>query len=110
METLVITKKADSARPLPDHGRLLTALSHPARWQMLRALSAGEVMSVSQLAGVAGCSVDMSSKHLKTLKAAGMVVQKPNRCYAIPPAHQPVPGEPLLDYGHCVLRLDAGAA
>ncbi len=107
METLVISKKHDPVRPLPDHGLLLTALGHPARWRMLRALSAGEVMSVTELAGVAGCSVDMSSKHLKVLKAAGLVVQKPNRCFAIPPAHQPVPGEPLLDYGHCILRLDA---
>lgn len=107
METIVISKKHDPARPLPDHEQLLTAISHSARWRMLRALSAGEVMSVSQLAGVAGCSADMSGKHLRQLKAAGMVVQKPNRCYAIPPAHQPVPGEPLLDYGHCLLRLDA---
>lgn len=37
----------------------------------------------------------------------GLVMQQASRCYAIPPAHQPVPGEPLLDYGHCVLRLDA---
>ena len=107
METITITKKADPARPLPDHGLMLTALGHPARWWMLRALSAGEIMSVTELAGVVGCTVDMSSKHHKTLKAAGLVVQKRNRCYAIPPAHQPVPGEPLLDYGHCILRLDA---
>jgi biotin operon repressor len=107
METIAIPKKADPARPLPDHELLLTALGHSARWRMLRALSAGEIMSVTELAGVAGCSVDMSSKHLKILKAAGLVVQRPNRLYAIPPAHQPVPGEPLLDYGHCILRLDA---
>ncbi|MFM2293800.1 MAG: Helix-turn-helix domain [Verrucomicrobiota bacterium] len=107
METLAIAKKHDPARPLPDHGLMLTALGHTARWRMLRALSAGEAMSVTELSEVAGCSVDMSSKHLKSLKAAGLVLQKRNRCYAIPPAHQPVPGEPLLDYGHCVLRLDA---
>lgn len=109
METIAISKKHDPIRPLPDHELMLTALSHSARWRMLRALSTGEVMSVTELAGVVGCSVDMSSKHLKTLKAAGLVVQKPSRCFAIPTAHQPVPGEPLLDYGHCVLRLDAVA-
>jgi DNA-binding MarR family transcriptional regulator len=107
METLAITKKADTARPLPDHELLLTALGHSARWRMLRALSAGEAMTVTELSEVAGCSVDMSSKHLKVLKATGLVVQKRNRLYAIPPAYQPVPGEPLLDYGHCILRLDA---
>jgi len=107
METLAITKKADPARPLPDHKLMLTALSHSARGLMLRALSAGEALSVTELSEVAGCSVDMSSKHLKVLKAAGLVLQKRNRLYAIQPAHQPVPGEPLLDYGHCILRLDA---
>jgi predicted transcriptional regulator len=70
-------------------------------------LSAGEAMTVTELSEVVGCSVDMSSKHLKILKAADLVIQKRNRLYAIHPAHQPVPGEPLLDYGHCVLRLDA---
>jgi biotin operon repressor len=107
METLAISKKTDPARPLPDHELLLTAISHSGRWRMLRALCAGEAMSVTELAEVIGCSVDMSSKHLKTLKTAGLVVQKRNRLYAITPACQPVPGEPLLDYGHCVLRLDA---
>ncbi len=107
METIALSKKADPARPLPNHELLVAALSHFVRWRMLRALSAGEIMSVTELARVAGCSVDMSSKHLKILKAAGLVVQRPNRLYAIPPACQPVPGEPLLDYGHCVLRLDA---
>jgi biotin operon repressor len=107
METIVIPRKADPARPLPDHKLLVAALSHFVRWRMLRALSAGEIMSVTELARVAGCSVDMSSKHLKILKAAGLVVQRPNRLYAIPPGCQPVAGEPLLDYGHCVLRLDA---
>ena len=109
METIAISKKIDPAMPLPDQKRMQTALLHPARWQILRALSTGEVLSVTQLAGAVGCTLDMSSKHLRVLKAAGMVVQKPNRCYAIPAAHQPAPGEPLLDYGHCVLRLDAAA-
>jgi DNA-binding transcriptional ArsR family regulator len=107
METIAITKKADPARPLPDHELLLTAISHSGRWRMLRALCAGEAMSVTELAEAIGCSVDMSSKHLKVLKATGLVLQKRNRLYAITPEYQPVPGEPLLDYGHCILRLDA---
>src|ERR1017187_5579377 len=94
METITITKKADPARPLPDHELLLTAISHSGRWRMLRALCAGEAMSVTELAEVIGCSVDMSSKHLKVLKAAGMVLQKRNRLYALQPAHQPVPANP----------------
>ena len=106
METITITKKADPARPLPDHELLLTAISHSGRWRMLRALCAGEAMSVTELAEVIGCSVDMSSKHLKVLKAAGMVLQKRNRLYASTRAPARA-REPLLDYGHCILRLDA---
>jgi DNA-binding MarR family transcriptional regulator len=107
METITITKQVDPTKPLPDHALLLTAISHPARWRMLRALCTGEGMTVSELAEVAGCSVDMSSKNLKTLKAAGLVVRKRNRLYTLTPGYQPVPGEPLLDYGHYLLRLDA---
>ena len=96
---------------MPDrHELLLTAISHSGRWRMLRALCAGETMSVTELAEAIGCSVDMSSKHLKVLKAAGLVLQKRNRALRHPARTQPVPGEPLLDYGHCVLRLDAAAA
>ena len=107
METITITKKVDPTRPLPDHALLLTAISHPARWLMLRALCSGEGMTVTELAEVAGCSVDMSSKNLMTLKAAGLVIRKHNRLYYLTPGYQPVPGEPLLDYGHYILRLDA---
>ena len=107
METIAITKKADPARPLPDHEKLLTAISHSGRWRMLRLLCTGEGMTVTQLADDLGISVDMSSKHLKMLKDAGLVERKRNRLYILTTAYQPVPGEPLLDYGHCVLRLDA---
>ena len=110
METIAITKKADPVRRLPDHELLLTAISHSGRWRMLRALCAGEAMSVTELAEAIGCSVDMSSKHLKVLKNAGLIERKRNRLYTLTAAYQLAPGEPLLDFGHCVLRLDAADA
>lgn len=67
-----------TTRPLPDHLKFFSAIHHPGRWQMLRALSAGEVMAVTEFSEVVGCSVDMSSKHLKMLKAVGLVIQKRN--------------------------------
>jgi DNA-binding transcriptional ArsR family regulator len=109
METLNIPKKPDGSRPLPDRELLLIAISHSTRWEMLKALSAGEALMVSELATIAGCSDDMAGKHLATLKRAGLVVQGRGRLYALPKQHQPVPGEPLVDFGHCVLRLDAAA-
>lgn len=107
METIAIGKKPDPARPLPDHEKLLTAISHSSRWRILRALCAGEGMTVTELAEDLGISVDMSSKHLKVLKDAGLIERKRNRLYRLTPAFQLAPGEPLLDFGHCVLRLDA---
>jgi len=109
METIAITKKPDPAKPLPDYEKLLNVISHSARWKILRALCAGEGMTVTQLADDLGLSVDMSSKHLKVLKDAGLVERKRNRLYALNAVYQPAPGEPLLDFGHCVLRLDAAA-
>jgi hypothetical protein len=38
----------------------------------------------------------MSSKNLKTIKAAGLVIRKRNWLYTITSGDQPVPGEPLL--------------
>lgn len=64
-------------------------------------------MTVPQLADDLGISVDMSSKHLKVLKAAGLIERKRNRLYTLAAVYQLAPGEPLLDFGHCVLRLDA---
>lgn len=107
METIAIARKPDSARALPDYERLLNVISHSTRWRILRALCAGEGMTVTELADDLGMSVDMSSKHLKVLKDAGLIVRKRNRLYALVPAYQLAPGEPLLDLGHCILRLDA---
>jgi DNA-binding transcriptional ArsR family regulator len=107
METIAIAKKADPARPLPDHELLLTAISHSGRWRILRALCTGQGMTVTEIADDLGLSMDMSSKHLKMLKDAGLIERKRNRLYYLNTAYQLAPGEPLLDFGHCVLRLDA---
>jgi hypothetical protein len=49
----------------------------------------------------------MTSKHLAVLRKAGAVVQGRGRLYQIPPPHLPAPGERIVDFGHCLLRLDA---
>jgi hypothetical protein len=43
------------------------------------------------------------------LRRAGMAVQAHGRLYSIPKQYLPVPGQPVVDFGHCLLRLDAGA-
>ena len=102
------TSEASKTAPIPGRNRLLTAISQPRRWRMLRELSQGEPREISELAGVAGCSYDMARKHLAVLVAAGIVVQTRGRCYQIPKQYLPTPGQPVVDFSHCLLRLDAG--
>jgi DNA-binding transcriptional ArsR family regulator len=92
--------------PLPRLDLLASALGHPARWQILKELSHGEPRMVRELATVIRCSPDMTSKHLAKLRQAGAVVQGRGRLYQIPPQHLTAPGEKVVDFGHCLLRLD----
>lgn len=61
-----------------------------------------------ELARRVGRPDDSISKHLVILKAAGLVTQGWGRLYQVNPAYQPVPGQPVLDFGHTLLRLDKG--
>ena len=101
------TDAASSARP--GLKLLATALAHTARWKMLRELSAGEARSIDELAKVSGCAYANAARHLIVLRRAGLVVQGRGRLYQIPKQFLPAPGQPVVDYGHCRLRLDAVA-
>ena len=91
--------------PLLDRNRLITALSHDTRWRILKELSAGEPMMVRELATRVGCSDTMASKHMAVLRDAGLVICR-RQLYQLQPHHVPKPGEPIVDFGHCLLRLD----
>ena len=106
MTTQENPQKTTSVQPLPSRDLLAAALGHPARWKILKELSHGEPRMVRELAKVIGCSPDMTSKHLAKLRQAGAVVQGRGRLYQIPPQHLPAPGEKVVDFGHCLLRLD----
>jgi hypothetical protein len=41
------------------------------------------------------------------LRKAGLVAQGRGRLYQIPKPYLPAPGERIVDFGHCLLRLDA---
>jgi len=109
MNTEENPQKSMPIQPLPSLDLLTAALGHPARWKILKELSLGEPRMVRELAKVAGCSPDMTSKHLAVLRAAGAVVQGRGRLYQIPPQHLTAPGERIVDFGHCLLRLEMGA-
>jgi hypothetical protein len=99
--------KKPLVQPLPDREQLATILGHTGRWEMLKELTSGEPRTIAELAAVSGCSYESTLKHLAVMRAAGVVVQGRGRLYNIPKQYLPSPGEPLVDFGHCLLRLDA---
>lgn len=96
-----------SVQPLPDRALLATALGNDVRWTILKELSGGEPRMVMELAKIIGSSRDATSKQLAVLRRAGAVVQGRGRLYSIPKQYLPQPGQPVVDFGHCLLRLDA---
>jgi len=93
------------ARPPID--RVVAGLRHRNRWKMLKELSCGEPRTIAELAKVAGCGYDNASQHLRQLLLSGLIVRGRGHVYEIPKQYLPLPGQPVVDYGHCLLRLDA---
>ncbi len=92
---------------MPDLTRLVSGLGHPTRWKMLKELSGGEARSIDELAKISGASYANAARHLISLRSAGLVVQGRGRLYNIPKQYLPTPGQAVVDYGLCLLRLDA---
>lgn len=107
MDTPITVQPAVSTSTLLPLEKFLTAMASPVRWRILRELSAGEPLPVSEIAQRVGGSRDGTSKHLGVLRRGGLVVRGRGMLYTIPKANQPVPGQPVLEYGHCLLRLNA---
>ena len=107
MNALQNTLRIVPSQHWPPLGPLLRAVSDPMRWRILAELSAGEPLMVLEIAERLGRSADLVSKHLAVLRAAGMVETGRGRLYQIAKPYQPAPGERVLDFGHCVLRLGA---
>jgi hypothetical protein len=95
-------------QPLPNRALLAAALAYHDRWIILNELSKGEPRMVLELAKLIGKSPDSTAKQMLMLRRAGMAVQAHGRLYSIPKQYLPVPGQPIVDFGHCLLRLDAG--
>jgi len=80
-------------------------LGEPRRWRILAELSEGEPLMVIEIAERIGQSPALTSKHLAVLRRAGMVVTNRAGLYSIPKQFLPTPGQRLVDYGCCLLRL-----
>ena len=96
-----------SIQPLPKRALLVTALANEDRWVILKELAKGEPLMTIELAKIIGRSPDATAKQMVLLRAAGLVVQGRGRLYSIPKQYLPQPGQPVVDFGHCLLRLDA---
>jgi DNA-binding MarR family transcriptional regulator len=102
------TQKNAAAGPLPDLKQTLRAISQLSRWKMLKELTCGEARTIDEMATVGGCRYDNASKHLARLVRAGLIVRGRGRLYQMAKQYLPTPGQPVVDFGHCLLRLDAG--
>jgi DNA-binding transcriptional ArsR family regulator len=107
MNPALETPQTANAIARPDIDRLVAGLRHRNRWKMLKELSAGEPRTIAELAKVAGYSYDNASQHLRQLYLAGLIARGRGHVYEIPKQYLSSPGQPVVDYGHCLLRLDA---
>lgn len=91
----------------PNLDLLILALGNKTRWRLLKELTHGESRTLLEMTKVCGCSYQNTSNHLALLRRTGIVAQGRGRLYFIPRQFLPEPGKPLLDFGHCLLRMDA---
>ena len=94
--------------PFPKRENVILAISNVIRWKMLKELSQGEARSVTELSKIGGCTYARGVKHLQLMRDTGVVVQGRGRLYQLPKQFLPQPGHAVVDFGHCVLRLDLG--
>jgi hypothetical protein len=99
--------KSLAGRQLPDLKQTLRAISQLSRWKMLKELTCGEPRLIAELAAVGGCSYESAVKHLVVLQKAGLLERGRGGVYQLVRHYLPAPGQPVVDFGHCLLRLDA---
>jgi hypothetical protein len=102
------TQKNTTVRPLPDLKQTLRAINQLSRWKMLKELTCGEARTIAELTAAGGCRYASGVKHLQLLQRTGLVERGRGGVYQLVRQYLPVPGQPVVDFGHCLLRLDAG--
>ena len=95
-----------STPPRPSLEVIISVLGTLTRWQILSELSVGEPLAVMEIAERIGSTPNLITQHMAGMRQAGLVVKGRNRLYQIPKQYLPVPGQRIVDFGHCLLRLD----
>jgi DNA-binding transcriptional ArsR family regulator len=86
--------------------RVTAAIDSDQRWDILRLLSSGDRLCVSEIAEIMKVDPSSITRQMMQLKFAGLVTQGRGKLYNIPPQYNPKPGSGILELGHLVLRLD----
>ena len=84
---------------------ILRGIANPMRWHILYLLTTGESRAQSDLAPIIGCTPSGAGNHLAVLRESGVVVKTYGGTYRIAPQFLPTPGQPIIELGHCLLRL-----
>ena len=96
-----------SSKPGVPLANVLSAISSPTRWAILRELATGDQMAVVELAELLRETPTGISKHMAVLRDAGVVNLGRNRLYSLPAGCILDKEHRIVDFGWCVLRLGA---
>lgn len=106
-------KSAASAVPVAgakglDPAKAFAALGNPLRWSIYQMLADGCALSASEVAAVVKRDFDGVSKHLRVMRAAGVLASKRGEdrrleLYYIPETIRRADG--VADLGFCAIRL-----
>jgi hypothetical protein len=100
-----------SAENLPklDPVAVMLALGSDVRLAIVRKLADGRTLNVTEATALFKQTPESVGKHLKVLRAAGVVEWNPGAdrrqsVFSIPATRRPAPG--ILNYGFCVIDLN----
>lgn len=87
-----------------------STLGSAPRWAILRELADGSSLMVSELADRTEMTSSSVSKQLNALVSDRIVIHPRGRLYQIAPQFVADKTERILDFGYCLLRMNAGIA
>jgi DNA-binding HxlR family transcriptional regulator len=85
-----------------------STLGSAARWAILRELADGTSLLLFELAQRTGMTSSAISKQLNALASDGIVIHPRGRLYEIAPQFIANKTERILDFGYCLVRMNAG--
>lgn len=105
------TAPAAGAKAL-DPAKAFAALGNPLRWSIYQMLAEGRAMSASEVAAVVKRDFDGVSKHLRVMRAAGVLTSKRGEdrrleLYYIPETIRRADG--VVDLGFCAIRVSTAS-